>query len=72
MSIVYSYTIDTVRGTPSTLTKRQEALMQIFNNIQFPDFEPNYNLVPTQSGLVITADEPSIAQQMHVGLIPFW
>jgi putative SOS response-associated peptidase YedK len=55
-----------------TLTKRQETLLQTFNNVQFPDFEPNYNLAPTQNGLVITADEPGIAQQMHFGLIPFW
>lgn len=55
-----------------TLTKRQEALSQAFNTVQFPEFEPNYNLAPTQEGLVITADEPGIAQKMHFGLIPFW
>jgi len=36
------------------------------------DFEPNYNLAPTQEGLVITSDEPGIIQKMHFGLVPFW
>lgn len=36
------------------------------------DFEPNYNLAPTQLGLVLTADQPAEAQAMHFGLIPFW
>jgi putative SOS response-associated peptidase YedK len=54
-----------------TLTKRQEALLQAYN-VKFPDFEPNYNLAPTQQGLVITSDEPDIAQTMHFGLVPHW
>jgi putative SOS response-associated peptidase YedK len=36
------------------------------------DYEPNYNLSPTQEGLVITADEPGIIQKMHFGLVPYW
>jgi len=54
-----------------TLTKRQEALLQAYN-VKFPDFEPIYNLAPTQEGLVITSDEPDIAQKMHFGLVPHW
>lgn len=36
------------------------------------NYAPNYNVAPTQNGLVITADEPEIAQQMHFGLVPYW
>jgi putative SOS response-associated peptidase YedK len=38
----------------------------------FGEYIPNYNLAPTQEGLIITADEPNIAQKMHFGLIPYW
>lgn len=42
-------------------------------NAQPPDYyEPNYNLAPTQEGLVITSDEPGVIQKMHFGLIPYW
>lgn len=54
-----------------TLTKRQEELLQAYH-VRFPDFEPNYNLALTQEGLVITSDEPDIAQKMHFGLVPHW
>jgi putative SOS response-associated peptidase YedK len=49
-----------------------EAILEAFK-IQISDeYKPNYNLAPTQNGLVITADEPDIAQPMHFGLIPYW
>jgi len=55
-----------------TLTKKEKDLLKAYQ-VKLPgDFEPNYNLAPTQLGLVITANEPDIAQQMHFGLVPHW
>ncbi|TDQ12183.1 SOS response-associated peptidase [Pedobacter metabolipauper] len=54
-----------------TLTRSEKQLLEAYN-VKFPEFEPNYNLAPTQNGLVITADEPDIAQKMHFGLVPYW
>jgi len=55
-----------------TLTRAEKELAKLYQ-VKFPEgFQPNYNLAPTQEGLVITADEPGIAQKMHFGLVPFW
>lgn len=55
-----------------TLTRAEKEIEKLFQ-VQVKDgFEPNYNLAPTQEGLVITADEPGIAQKMHFGLVPHW
>lgn len=54
-----------------TLTKSEKELLEAYN-VKMPEFEPNYNIAPTQEGLVITADEPELAQRMHFGLVPFW
>jgi putative SOS response-associated peptidase YedK len=55
-----------------TITKTEKQLLDAYNvKLEMP-FEPNYNLAPTQNGLVITSDEPEIAQQMHFGLVPHW
>lgn len=44
-----------------------------YYNVKYTEpFTPNYNLAPTQKGLVITADQPDVAQPMHFGLIPYW
>jgi putative SOS response-associated peptidase YedK len=53
-----------------TLTKSEKQLLEAYNVKYDLNFEPNYNLAPTQKGLVITADNPDFAQQMHFGLIP--
>jgi len=55
-----------------TLTKKEKELLIAYQVKLPPNYEPNFNLAPTQKGLVITADEPDIAQEMHFGLIPFW
>ena len=55
-----------------TLTRSQKELLELYNVPIPPDYTPNFNLAPTQNGLVITADEPEIAQQMHFGLVPYW
>lgn len=55
-----------------TLTKKEKELLKAYQ-VKLPDhFEPNYNLAPTQEGLVITADQPDVAQKMHFGLVPHW
>ncbi len=55
-----------------TLSKKEKELLKAYQ-VKLPEvFHPNYNLAPTQQGLVITADEPDIAQQMHFGLVPHW
>lgn len=54
-----------------TLTKSEKELLKAYN-VKLPEFEPNYNIAPTQESLVITADEPELAQRMHFGLVPFW
>lgn len=55
-----------------TLTKAEKELVKLYG-VQIPEpFAPNYNLSPAQDGLVITSDEPGIAQKMHFGLVPYW
>jgi len=58
--------------TRYTLTRAEKELQERYKVKLKESFEPNYNLAPTQEGLVITADEPSIAQKMHFGLVPYW
>ena len=55
-----------------TLTKKEKDLAKALEVIIPVDYAPNFNLAPTQNGLVITADEPGVAQQMHFGLVPYW
>jgi putative SOS response-associated peptidase YedK len=55
-----------------TLTKKEKDLAKALEVIIPVDYAPNFNLAPTQNGLVITADEPGIAQNMHFGLVPYW
>lgn len=55
-----------------TLTKKEKEILKAYQVKLPPGFHPNYNLAPTQNGLVITADEPCIAQEMHFGLVPHW
>lgn len=55
-----------------TLTKTQKEILKAYQVKLPPDYNPNYNLAPTQNGLVITADEPDTAQLMHFGLVPYW
>lgn len=55
-----------------TFTKKEKELLKAYQ-VKLPKvFHPNYNLAPSQAGLVITADEPSVAQEMHFGLVPYW
>jgi putative SOS response-associated peptidase YedK len=54
-----------------TLSKKQEAILKAYAVQIAGEYKPNYNLAITQKGLVITADEPKIAQLMHFGLVPY-
>jgi putative SOS response-associated peptidase YedK len=55
-----------------TLTKEEKELAKALEVIIPEDYTLNFNLAPTQNGLVITADEQGIAQNMHFGLVPYW
>jgi len=55
-----------------TLSKKEKEILKAYQVELPPAIHPNYNLAPTQEGLVITADEPGIAQKMHFGLVPYW
>jgi putative SOS response-associated peptidase YedK len=54
-----------------TLSKNEEQILKAYSVQLAGEYSPNYNLAPTQEGLVITADEPDIAQKMHFGLVPY-
>lgn len=54
------------------LTKKEKELAKAQGVVIPKDYAPNFNLAPTQLGLVITTDEPGIAQYMHFGLVPYW
>lgn len=55
-----------------TLSKSEKELLKAYQ-VKLPDnYKPNFNLAPTDNGLVITADQPNIAQLMHFGLVPYW
>jgi putative SOS response-associated peptidase YedK len=58
--------------TRYTLTRAEKEIQKRYEVKLKESFAPNYNLAPTQNGLVITADEPGIAQKMHFGLVPYW
>lgn len=55
-----------------TLTVDPEQLATAFGLTTVPDFEPRYNVAPTQDALVITAERSDVAQFMRWGLIPSW
>lgn len=54
-----------------TLTAEEKEIARQYRQVA-EDFIANYNIAPTQKSLVITADEPDIAQNMHFGLVPYW
>jgi putative SOS response-associated peptidase YedK len=55
-----------------TLTKAEKEIQKLYKVEVKDSYAANFNLAPTQEGLVITADEPNIAQKMHFGLVPYW
>jgi putative SOS response-associated peptidase YedK len=55
-----------------TLSKKEKELAKAYEVKLPPNYVPNFNLAPTQEGLIITADEPAVAQHMHFGLVPHW
>jgi putative SOS response-associated peptidase YedK len=55
-----------------SLTREEKRLTALYYASLKEPYEPNYNLAPTQEGLVITADEPDLIQPIHFGLVPYW
>lgn len=52
-------------------------LEQLEQQLQIPlelstDFEPNYNVAPTQLGMVVLNEDPSLLQALQWGLVPHW
>jgi putative SOS response-associated peptidase YedK len=54
------------------LSKKREQILKAYAASTAGECSPDYNLALTKEGLVITADEPAIAQKIHFGLIPYW
>lgn len=55
-----------------SMTREEKRLTALYCASLKEPYEPNYNLAPTQLGLVITADEPDLIQPIHFGLVPYW
>jgi len=55
-----------------TLSKEEKKLLQAYEAKLIAPFEPSFNIAPTQTAALITADEPEWIQQFHFGLVPFW
>ncbi len=55
-----------------TLTVKPEVLLEEFPVDEVPDFEPHFNLAPTQALCVVTNREPRKVQLFRWGLLPFW
>lgn len=55
-----------------TLTVKPSDLLEEFPVDEVPDFEPHWNLAPTQDLCVITNREPRKVQLYRWGLLPFW
>lgn len=53
-----------------TLTAEEKEILKTHPHQLQAEWTPNYNLAITQKGLVITADEPDIIQQMSFGIVP--
>ena len=53
-----------------TLTAEEKEILKTHPHQIQGEWTPNYNLAITQKGLVITADEPDIIQQMAFGIVP--
>ena len=55
-----------------TLTAEEKEILKTHPHQIQGEWTPNYNLAITQKGLVITADEPNIIQQMAFGIVPYF
>lgn len=53
-----------------TLTAEEKEILKTHPHEIQGEWSPNYNLAITQTGLIITADEPEIIQQMRFGIVP--
>jgi putative SOS response-associated peptidase YedK len=50
----------------------EDEILKIYALEMANEYKPNWNLAPTQSACVITADEPHLINQYHFGLVPHW
>jgi len=55
-----------------TLTAEEKEILKTHPHQIQGEWTPNYNLAITQKGLVITADEPELIQQMSFGIVPYF
>lgn len=55
-----------------TLTAEEKEILKNHPHQIQGEWTPNYNLAITQMGLVITADEPDVIQQMSFGIVPYF
>ncbi|MEW6281904.1 MAG: SOS response-associated peptidase, partial [Candidatus Eremiobacterota bacterium] len=56
-----------------TLTVRPEAMLEAYPVVEVPtDWEPRYNVAPSQNVAVIANREPDRVQLFRWGLVPFW
>lgn len=55
-----------------TLTAEEKEILKAHPYEIQGEWIPNYNLAITQKGLIITADEPEIIQQMSFGIVPYF
>jgi putative SOS response-associated peptidase YedK len=53
-----------------TLTPEEKEILKAHPYEIQGEWSPNYNLAITQMGLIITADEPDVIQQMRFGIVP--
>jgi putative SOS response-associated peptidase YedK len=56
--------------TRYTLSAAEKSILAAYAAELVDPYIPNYNLAPTQNGLVITADEPGLIQYMNFGIVP--
>ncbi len=54
------------------LASDQQTLQQAFDLATVPDWQPRYNIAPTQAVPIITQQQPDVLTLVQWGLIPSW
>lgn len=55
-----------------TLHTSESDITKAFAAVIAEPYKPSYNIAPTQTACVITADEPNAIHQYHFGLVSHW
>ncbi|MET3114626.1 putative SOS response-associated peptidase YedK [Pedobacter sp. CG_S7] len=55
-----------------TLTAEQKDILKSYPFQFTGEYQPDSNIAITESGFIITADEPDLIQRMGFGIIPYW